>query len=119
MLATGSVRPTPEIQPIEMTSPMPSFSRGRTQLHDAGLSPAVPREESEWVLRDRGLRNSLQTRGVTGGGEGVVFAMPRVPTGSRVVSIGLPEDSTYFCRKRQAGFAADVYRKSTVYRTSG
>jgi hypothetical protein len=45
--------------------------------------------------------------------------MPRVPTGSRVVSIGLPEDSTYFCRKRQAGFAADVYRKSTVYRTSG
>jgi len=35
------------------------------------LSPAVPREESKRVLRDRGLRSSLQTRGVTSGWEGV------------------------------------------------
>jgi hypothetical protein len=34
-------------------------------------------------------------------------------TGSRVVSVGLSEASTYFCRKRQADFGADVYRKST------
>jgi hypothetical protein len=30
-----------------------------------------------------------------------------------VVSVGLPEESRYFCRKRQAGFGIDVYRKST------
>src|SRR5208283_2020246 len=33
-----------------------------------GLSPAVSGEESKRVLRVRGLRSSLQTRGVTGGG---------------------------------------------------
>ena len=43
-----------------------------------GLSPAVPREESGWVLRDRGLWSSLQTRGVTCGGEGVVFVTSQV-----------------------------------------
>jgi hypothetical protein len=36
-----------------------------------------------------------------------------------VVSAGLPEDSTYFGRKTQAGFGADVYRNSTVGLAAG
>jgi hypothetical protein len=55
------------------------------------------------VLPRSFVRGALQARGVTGGGEGVVFVTPRVPTGSRVVSVGQPEYPTYFCRIRQAG----------------
>jgi len=36
-----------------------------------------------------------------------------------VVSVDLLEDSTYFCKKTQDGFSADVYRKSTVDRGTG
>ena len=36
------------------------------------LSPVVPREESERVLRRWRVWGSLQTRGVTGGREGVM-----------------------------------------------
>jgi hypothetical protein len=40
------------------------------------LSPAVSGEESRRVLRDWGMWGSLQSRGVTSGGEGLAFAVP-------------------------------------------
>jgi hypothetical protein len=44
---------------------------GARVLLRRGVSPAVSGEESERVLRHWGLRSSLQTRGVTSGGEGI------------------------------------------------
>ena len=82
------------------------------------LPPDVPREESQWLLRDRTVWGSLQTRGVTGGGEGVADGTPRVPSGNPLVSRVQDRDAAYFCRKIQRVTGADVYRKSTVDRES-
>jgi hypothetical protein len=83
------------------------------------LSPAVPCEECRRVLRGRRVRSSLQTRRVTGGREGVVFATPPVPTGSRVVSVAQPEVFRYFCGSMRVGVAVEVYGKSTAYPPAG
>ena len=83
------------------------------------LSPAVPREESEWVLRDWRLRGSLQIRGVTSRGEGVAEATPRVPAGNQLVSGVFSQDPAWFCGKIRAVFGTDVYRNSTVDPGSG
>ena len=77
------------------------------------LSPAVSREESKRVLRDRRLWSFLQTRGVTGGGEGVAVVTPRVFACNQRVTCWLGRRFTLFCRKTPAGFGVDVYRKST------
>jgi hypothetical protein len=79
-----------------------------------GLSPAVPREESGRVLRHWRVWGALQSRGVTGGGEGVVEASPRVPAGSHAVSGAPPEDPAGFCRRIQRVIGIDVYQNSTV-----
>ena len=51
------------------------------------LSPTISGEESGWLLRDWRVWGALQSRGVTGGGEGVVGGTARVPAGSRAVSV--------------------------------
>ena len=56
---------------------------------------------------------ALQSRGVTGGGEGVVEATARVPAGSRAVSRVQPRNPACFCRKVQRVIRAEVYWKST------
>ena len=83
------------------------------------LSPAISGEESERVLRDWRVWGALQSRGVTGGGEGVVEATPRVPARSQTVSGVLIQNPAWFCGKMHGVFSADVYRNSTVYRGSG
>jgi hypothetical protein len=80
------------------------------------LSPAVSGEESRWVLRDWGVWSALQSRGVRGGGEGVVEGTARVPSGSHTVSSVLTRDPACFCRKIPRVIGADVYRNSTVDR---
>jgi hypothetical protein len=57
---------------------------------------------------------ALQSRGVTGGAEGVVDATPRVPTGSHTVIAVLTQAPACFCRKIERLFDADVYRNFTV-----
>jgi len=59
---------------------------------------------------------ALQSRGVTGGGEGVVEATRRVPAGSRTVSGVQAQDPACFARKIQGAISADVYR---IYRWFG
>ena len=51
-----------------------------------------------------------------GGGEGVVEATPRVPSGNQPVKSVPDRNPACFCRKIQAGIDAEVYRKSTVDR---
>ena len=77
------------------------------------LSPAVPGEESERVLRHWRVWRALQTRGVTGGREGVVGGRPRVLAANQRVTGWPPRRSTYFRGKTPAHFDVDVYRKST------
>ena len=62
---------------------------------------------------------ALQSRGVTGGGEGVVEATPRVPAGSQTVRGVQTGGPAYFWRKIQRVIGADVYRNSTVDRGLG
>jgi len=76
-------------------------------------SPAVPREESERVLRDRGVRCSFRTQGVTGGGAGVADASSRILARNQRISSRSRRASTYFCRRTPADCGVDVYRNST------
>ena len=56
---------------------------------------------------------ALQSRGVTGGGEGVVEGVTLFPPGRQRVKAGRIQDPADFCRKTPAVFGAEVYRKST------
>ena len=83
------------------------------------ISPAVPGEESRWLLRDWRVWCALQSRGVTGGREGVDGATPRVPAGSHTVSGVQTGEPPYFRRKIQRVIGAEVYWNSTVDRVTG
>ena len=83
------------------------------------MPPAVPGEESERVLRHWRVWSSLQTRGVTGGGEGVVAGSSRVLACNQRVTRWPRRESAYFCRKMPADFGVNVYRKSTGELVSG
>ena len=86
---------------------------------DQGLSPAVPREESERVLRHWGLRSSLQTPRVTGGGEGVSVGLTLFPSGRRGVTnsmrVFLRENAMFFRRRG----LPEVYRCFTPRKVRG
>ena len=59
------------------------------------------------------LWGALQSRGVTGGGEGVVAGVTLFSSGRQRVSSCRIQDPADFCRKMAAVFGAEVYRKST------
>jgi hypothetical protein len=95
-------------------------TRIREKFHlQRRLSPAVPREESQRVLRHRRLRSSLQTRGVTCGGEGVEAVKPRVLFWNQRVTSRLRRLSRNFCGETPTAFGVNVYRKSTGDPTPG
>src|SRR5262249_8593312 len=75
--------------------------------------PAISREESRRVLRDWRVWGALQSRGVTGGGEGGVGGTARVPSGSHTVSGTLFEDPLWFRRGMPAVVGAGGYPYST------
>jgi len=66
------------------------------------LSPAVPGEEPERILRHRCVRSSFQSRGVTSGWEGAKVGSPTVLPCNQKVTSGLRRRSTIFRWKAPA-----------------
>ena len=62
---------------------------------------------------------ALQSRGVTGGGEGVVEGVTLFPQGRQRVTETGTKDPAFFRVKTRVAFGADVYRKSTGVSVSG
>jgi len=88
-------------------------TRGAAILLRRGLSPAVPGEESRWLLPGSFVRGQLQIRRVTSGGEGVGAGLTLFPAWRQWVTSCWIEDPADFCWKTPPLFFAEAYRKST------
>jgi hypothetical protein len=63
------------------------------------LSPTVSGEESRWILRDWRVWGALQSRGVTGGGNGIRAGFTLFSAGKQRVTKRWIRDPGYFCGK--------------------
>ena len=95
---TGAFGSNSDVAPIGLRFGLPAYRRRRLPKVDRRgdrddvtahlpwdislqrrLSPAVPGEESGWLLPESFVRSQLQIRGVTRGGEGVTIALIWIP----------------------------------------